>query len=568
MTACAQTMTGAELLVRCLLREGVDTLFAYPGGYTMPTHQWLVRLQDRLRNVLPRHEQGGIFAATAYARCSGKVGVCMTTSGPGALNLVSGLANAKMDSIPVVAITGQVTTPVIGSDAFQETPMVEVARAITKHHYLVTHAKDLSRVIREAFYVAQTGRPGPVLVDVPKDIQMAQGLTLDDPQMDLPGYSPHARATERQLRQVAEAVARAKRPVLYVGGGVVSADASDALRQFAETTQIPVTMTLTGLGAFPGSHALALGMLGMHGTMYANYAIEGCDLLLAMGARFDDRVTGNLDEFCRDATIVHIDIDASEINKNKPAHIPVVSDVGYALNELNKIVEPAERADWLAQVAEWKRQYPMTYGPSAERILPQQAIDELCKQTGGDCVIVTGVGQHQMWAAQFFTFDRPREFVTSGGLGTMGFGLPAAVGAQVACPDRLVVDIDGDGSLQMNIQELATAYVENLPLKVLLLDNQHLGMVVQWEDRFFEGRRGHTYIGAGTDQEPYPDFVAIANGFGLPGRRISKPDELTPAITEMIESKTAYVLDVLTPQEEHVLPMIAPGHTVRDAIQE
>jgi len=447
-----------------------------------------------------------------------------------------------------------------------------VARAITKHHYLVTDARDLPRVIREAFYLARTGRPGPVLVDVPKDVQLATGLICDEnPAMDLPGYSPQARATDRQLGQVIEAVAEAKRPVLYVGGGVVLADASEALRQFAETTQIPVTMTLTGLGAFPGTHPLSLDMLGMHGTLYANYAVEACDLLVALGARFDDRVTGDLAAFCKDATVVHIDIDASEIDKNKPAHIPVVSDVGYALTELNKRttpVDPAVRADWLAQIGEWKRLYPLTYNVSPDRILPQQAIQELYKQTGGDCIVVTGVGQHQMWAAQFFKFDRPREFVTSGGLGAMGFGLPAAVGAQAACPGRLVVDIDGDGSLQMNIHELATAYVEELPIKILLLDNQHLGMVAQWEDRFFEGRRGHTYIGAGLDRDPYPDFVQIARGYGLPGRRITHPDELTDAIAEMIASDTAYLLDVMTPQEEHVLPMIPTGHSVRDVIKE
>ena len=575
--------SGADILVGALVRHGVDTIFAYPGGTSMPMHQALTRFADRLRTILPRHEQGGCFAAQGYARSTGKPGVVMATSGPGATNLVTGIADAKLDSIPLIAITGQVTTPVIGTDAFQETPIVEVCRGITKHHCLVTDINDVARVVKEAFHVATTGRPGPVLVDIPKDIQMQQTTPDFDAPMALPGYSGEPpRARPEQIRQVAAAIQRARRPIIYAGGGIIASGASEQLREFVDKTNIPVTMTLMGLGAYPNEGPRSLDMLGMHGTVYANYAVNDADLLLALGVRFDDRVTGKVSAFCEHGKIVHIDIDPSEINKNKQAHIPIISDVKYALTELNKIVEPPEDIDeWIAQCDEWKESEPLKYNKDFPGILPQHAIDELWRQTRDrETIITVGVGQHQMWGAQFYKFKRPRTFLSSSGLGSMGFGLPAAVGAKAAHPDKLVVDIDGDGSLLMNIQELATCFCEKLPVKVLLINNQHLGMVVQWEDRFMQGNRAHTYLGPidnpeATGQgdglgpkERYPDFVAIAKGFGCGAALIKDKADLAGAIQEMIDYDGPYLLDIEVPYQEHVLPMIPSGTTVKDLIKE
>ena len=575
--------SGADILVEALVRHGVEVVFAYPGGASMPLHQSLVRYKDRLRTVLPRHEQGGGFAAQGYARSTGKPGVCIATSGPGATNLVTAIADAKLDSVPLVAITGQVKTAVIGTDAFQETPIVEVCRGITKHHYLVTDVNDLTRVVREAFHIATTGRPGPVLIDLPKDVQQAQIVPDYDAPMNLPGYrvTPQ-RAQPEQIAQVAAAIKRAKRPVIYAGGGVIGSNAAPQLRELVRKTGIPVTMTLMGLGAFPNEDRLSLDMLGMHGSVYANYAVDQADLLLAFGVRFDDRVTGKVSEFAKHGKIVHIDIDPSEINKNKEAHIPIVSDIGYALAELNKIVEAPENLEpWIRQLDEWKRSDPFKFDQSSPNILAQAAIAELWQQTRQrDTIITVGVGQHQMWAAQFYKFRQPRTFLSSSGLGTMGFGLPAAVGAKVAHPDKLVVDIDGDGSFLMNVQELATCYCEKIPVKVLLLNNQHLGMVVQWEDRFHEGVRAHTYLGPIDNPEAsgqgdghcvgnrYPDFVTIAKGFGCGGRTVSKKEDLAAAIAEMIAYDGPFVLDVAVPYQEHVLPMIPGGMTVKDLIKE
>ena len=565
------------------MNHGVEVIFAYPGGASMPLHQALTRFKDRLRTILPRHEQGGTFAAQGYARTTGKPGVCMATSGPGATNLVTGIADAKMDSIPLIAITGQVGTPVIGSDAFQETPIVEVCRGITKHHYLVTQIEDLPRVVREAFHIATTGRPGPVLIDLPKDIQLEHAAPDYDVPMNLPGYHIEERlARAEQIAQMAAAIKRSKQPVIYAGGGVISSGASAELVELARKTHIPVTTTLMGLGAFPGDDAQSLNMLGMHGSVYSNYAVNDCDLLLALGVRFDDRVTGKVSEFAKHAKIVHVDVDPSEINKNKPAHIPIISDIKYALGELNKIVEPpADLSDWWQQIEAWRKADPFTYDKDCDAILPQHAIDELYQLTKDRQTIVSvGVGQHQMWAAQFYKFREPRNWMSSSGLGTMGFGLPAAMGAQAAHPDKLVVDIDGDGSFLMNIQELGTCYCENLPVKVLLLNNQHLGMVVQWEDRFFSSNRAHTYLGpidrpeaVGRACDPadhfrYPDFTAIARGFGCGARFVKEKAELRDAIKEMISYDGPFVLDVATPYQEHVLPMIPSGMTVRDLIKE
>lgn len=579
----SQLTSGADIVVQSLVNHGVDTVFAYPGGASIPLHQALTRFRDRLRVVLPRHEQGGGFAAQGYARSTGKVGVCMATSGPGATNLVTSIADAKLDSVPLIAITGQVGTSVIGSDAFQETPIVEVCRSITKHHYLVTDVNHIARIIREAFYVATTGRPGPVLIDLPKNIQLMQTVPDYEAPMDLPGYHvEHLKASADQLITIAAAIRAAKRPVIYAGGGVVASGASPELAEFVRRTGIPVTSTLTGLSGFPGDHPLSLDMLGMHGSVYANYAVNEADLLLAFGVRFDDRVTGKVAEFAPRATIVHVDIDASELNKIKRSHISVVSDVKYALGELNKIVEPPEGTEpWLEQISAWKRADPFHYDQDFNGILAQQAIHELWKLTKDrDTIITTGVGQHQMWSAQFYKFRRPRTWITSAGLGTMGFGLPSAMGAKVGNPDKLVIDIDGDGSLLMNVQEMATCYCEKIPVKVMLLNNMHLGMVVQWEDRFHAANRAHTYLGPidhpeaigrgngiGPDQR-YPNFVGVAAGFGWQARHVSRREELVDALRAMIDSEGPYLLDVQVPYQEHVLPMIPAGMTVRELIRE
>ncbi len=574
-----QPQSGADILVECLIRHGVDVIFAYPGGASMPIHQALTRVSPRLRTILPRHEQGGGFMAEGYARSTGKVGVCLATSGPGATNFVTCLADAKMDSIPIVALTGQVTTPVIGSDAFQETPIIEVCRAITKHHYLVTRTEDVARVVKEAFHIARTGRPGPVIIDVPKDVQNNRIVPDYDAPMNLPGYRPFRRATAAELQPVIDAVRQSRKPMIYAGGGIISSDAAPHLRAFAERTGIPVALTLHGLGGFPSEHFLCLQMLGMHGTVYANYAVNEADLLLALGVRFDDRVTGKVSEFAKHGKIIHIDIDPSELNKNKVAHYPIHGDVCQALADLVKMWDEQVGAgrgtphgDWIRKIEEWRETEQLRFADRDDAIMPQYAIQRLwqiVRDRGqlDETYVTTGVGQHQMWAAQYWHSNSPRTWFTSGGLGAMGFGLPAAMGAQAAHPGKTVIDIDGDGSFLMNIQELACAFVEKLPVKVLLLNNQHLGMVVQWEDRFYESNRAHTYLGAGPDQAPYPDFVTLARGFRVPARSIDRKEDLDAALEEMLDSKTPFVLDVHVPYQEHVLPMIPSGATVRDIIK-
>ncbi len=597
-----KTINGAEILVEALVRQGAKTVFAYPGGASMPLHQALRKARDTVRTILPRHEQGGGFAAQGISRSSssGEIGVCFATSGPGATNLVTAIADAKMDSVPLIAITGQVPQQVIGTDAFQETPMVEVSRAITKHHYMIT-AEDpndpasvlealhsIPRIVKEAYFVAKTGRQGPVLIDFPKNLQLSEMNENDldyDPPMYLPGYHPERRkVADEQINQVIAAIRRSKKPILYVGGGCITSNASDELTKFARKSNIPVTMTCMGLGSFPGDDPQSLEMLGMHGTVYANYAVDESDLLLAFGVRFDDRVTGKLEEFAKHGKIVHVDVDPAEMNKNKEAHIPIVADLKVFLEKLNAHFtdnDIPDTKDWWAKINGWKQKYPLKYKEMGDLILPQAAIEELWNQTiENDPYIAVGVGQHQMFAAQFFKFRKPKHWLSSSGLGTMGFGLPAAMGVQAAHPGKVVCNIEGDGSILMNIQEFATLKCENLPVKNLLINNQHLGMVVQWEERFMEGRRAHTYLGPSDHpealgdgdgehyEETYPDFVGIAKGFGLGAAQVRKKSELKAAIATMLAYDGPYVLDVICPYQEHVLPMIPGGKTVRDIIIE
>lgn len=567
-------MSGAHILVACLERVGVDTIFAYPGGASMMLHQALTRSKS-IRTILPRHEQGGAFMAGGYARATGKAGVCMATSGPGATNLITGIADAFMDSVPVIAITGQVATNAIGKGAFQETDVFGVSLPIVKHSYLVMDPADLPRIVAEAFHIATTGRPGPVWIDIPKDVQKAMAPFHFPETIHLPGLRPSPKADDVALHEILGLIEKAERPVLYTGGGIMTADASEALRKFAEATHIPVTTTLMGVGAFPENSELSLKWLGMHGTVYANYAVAESDLLIAMGVRFDDRVTGKVSEFAKHATIVHVDTDNSELNKNKKVHLPILSDVKYALDKLNSIIASENRErkqfpEWMAKIAAWKKEFPLSYNPDPQgRIMPQQVIELLNEMTKGEAIITTGVGQHQMWAGQFYNFSHPRTFLTSAGLGSMGYGYPAALGAKVACPDKEVIDIDGDGSFLMNVQELATAVAEKIPAKAIIINNQYLGMVVQWEDRFFESNRGHTFLGiADAPNQIYPDYIPICQGFGVPAERVIDPKDLRPAIQRMLDSEGPYVLDVMVPYTEHVLPMIPAGMTVKDIIIE
>lgn len=566
-------MSGADVLVASLERAGVDVIFAYPGGASMLLHQSLTR-SKAIRTILPRHEQGGVFMAGGYARATGKVGVCMATSGPGATNLVTGIADAWMDSVPLVTITGQVARDSIGRGAFQETDFFGMTLPVVKHSYLVMDAADIPRVVMEAFHIASSGRPGPVVIDIPKDVQKSMVHAVFPEKLTLRGFPPPPQADDVALHELIGLIEKAERPVLYVGGGIITGGASAALKEFADATDIPVTTTLMGIGAYPETNEHSLRWLGMHGTVFANYAVDESDLLIGMGVRFDDRVTGKVSEFAKNATIVHIDVDNSEINKNKKVHLPILSDVKYALDRLNEILKRENRprrtfAPWHARIAEWKQQFPLGYRPIPGRILPQQVVEEIFHLTQGEAIITVGVGQHQMWAGQFYLYNHPRSFLSSSGLGAMGFGYPAALGAKVGHPDRHVIDIDGDGSFLMNVQELATAVAENIPAKVVILNNQHLGMVVQWEDRFFESNRGHTFLGL--PHEPtriFPDYIPICQGFGVPAERVIDPADLRPALERLIKAEGPYLLDVMVPYTEHVLPMIPAGMTVRDIIVE
>ncbi len=544
---------GAQIIVDTLIEQGVDTMFGYTGGVVLPLFD---RLYDApIRFINPRHEQGGCHMADAYARASGKVGVMVATSGPGACNLVTGLATAMMDSVPIVALTGQVRTELIGNDAFQEADTTGITRPVTKYNCIVKDVKDLARIIKEAFYIASTGRPGPVLIDIPVDVEVCKCSTDGPVEMELPGYRVRTKGNARQISLAAQAINKSNQPVLYVGGGIISANASDELRQLAQKAHLPVTMTLLGLGSFDQRKPESLDMLGMHGSAYANYAVQQCDLLIAIGARFDDRVTGKLATFAPKAKIIHIDIDPASISKNVHVDIPVVGDAKEILGELIKEVEFRERKKWFDKIAEWKKKYPFRYDNTSSEIKPQYVIEEICRQTQSDAIITTGVGQNQMWAAQFYKFTRPRQFISSGGLGTMGYGLPAAIGAQVAKPESIVIDIDGDHSFNMTMTELATAVEHNLPIKVCILNNGYMGMVRQWQELFYNKRYSKTYLAN-------PDYAAVARALGAVGETVDKKADVPKVVKAMLAEKKPCVIDIRIEREENVWPMVPTGKSI------
>jgi len=557
-------LTGAQILMAVLKEEGVDSIFGFPGGATIDIHDNLEK--SDVRHYLVRHEQGAVHAADGYARVSGKVGVCLVTSGPGATNAVTGVATAYMDSIPLVIISGQVPTHLIGNDAFQEVDIVGITRPCTKHNYLVPSIEALPRILKEAFHIARSGRPGPVLVDIPKNVQQATTDYQPMHKVKLKSYNPTYKPNAKQLRKVADLIKTAKRPVIFAGGGVILSKAAEELTTLAHRNRIPVTMSLMGLGSFPGSDPLSLGMIGMHGTYRANMSTSECDLLIGIGVRFDDRVTGKTDCFAAQAKIVHIDIDPTSIRKNVPVSIPVVGDCKNSLEILNQYLAEADperiaadRAPWLKQIEAWKQNYKLAYEQDTET-KPQYVVEKLYELTRGDAIITTEVGQNQMWAAQFYHFDHPGQFVTSGGLGTMGFGLPAAIGAQVAFPDALVVDVAGDGSIQMNIQEMATAVQYQLPVKVVILNNGYLGMVRQWQELFYD----KCY--AGTCMDHAPDFVKLAEAFGAVGLRATRPDEVEPVMKRGLETAGPVIMDFQVAKEECVYPMVPAGAPITEML--
>jgi acetolactate synthase-1/2/3 large subunit len=551
-------LTGAEILVESLKKEGVHTLFGYPGGVVLSVYD--VLFHSDIRHVLVRHEQGAVHAADGYARASGEVGVALVTSGPGATNTVTGLATAYMDSIPIVVFSGQVPTNLIGNDAFQEADIVGITRPCTKHNFLVKDVRDLARIIKEAFYLARSGRPGPVLVDLPKDVIVGRAEYVYPDAAKMRGYNPTYEGHIGQIKKALKALHESRQPVIYAGGGVVLSNASRDLTELARQLNVPVTATLMGLGCFPGSDPLFLGMLGMHGTYRANMAVTHCDYLLAVGARFDDRVTGKLDEFAPGARIVHVDIDPTSISKNVRVDIPIVGDVKNVLKKMLGLVQAEEWKDWGANLAPWNEQilawrnlHKMAYKQGPDVIKPQFVVEKLWEVTRGDCIVATEVGQNQMWAAQYFTLDQPRCWLTSGGLGTMGYGFPAALGAQAAFPDRVVIDIAGDGSIQMNIQELATAVQYRLPVKIAVLNNGFLGMVRQWQELFFEKRYSHTRM------EFAPDFVKLAEAYGALGLRAERPEEVVPVIRAALAHPGPVIMDFRVDPEEGVYPMVPAG---------
>jgi len=557
-------LTGAQIMMKVLKEEGVETIFGYPGGAVIEIYDELAKTD--IRHILVRQEACAVHAADGYARAGGRVGVSLVTSGPGATNTVSGIASAYMDSIPVVIFTGQVPTHLIGNDAFQEVDTVGITRPCTKHNYLVKRTEDLARIIKEAFYLARSGRPGPVLVDIPKDVSVNTVDYKPVKKVQLKSYNPTYKPNVKQLQKVVKLIKDAKNPVILAGGGVILSGASAALTELARKTQIPVTHTLMGLGGFPASDPLWLGMIGMHGTYRANMSTGECDLLMGIGVRFDDRVTGRTDAFAPEAKIVHIDIDPTSIRKNIPVTAPVVGDCKITLEQLNKLLDKEnlgnlkkKRKKWFDQIEHWKSTKPLVY-KQGEAIKPQFVVEKLYELTQGDIIITTEVGQNQMWAAQYYHFDKPNRFITSGGLGCMGFGLPAAIGAQLACPDKLVVDVAGDGSIQMNIQELATAVQCKLPVKVVILNNGYLGMVRQWQELFF----GQRY--ASTCMDFAPDFVKLAEAYGAVGLRATKPEEVEPVLKEGLFSKELVIMDFVVEKEECVYPMVPGGAPITEML--
>ena len=551
--------TGATILLESLKREGVDLFFGYPGGAVIDIYDELPR-HPELRHILVRHEQGAVHAADGYARASGKVGVCLATSGPGATNTVTGIATAYSDSIPMVVLTGQVSTPLIGNDAFQEVDIVGITRPCTKHNFLVKDVRDLAFTLRKAFYLARSGRPGPVLVDIPKDVQQARCEFVWPPDVSMRSYCPTFRANLNQLRRAMDVLVTSRKLLIVAGGGVIMADAAEELTTLAHAMHAPVAGTLMGLGGFPGDDPLWLGMLGMHGTYAANKAVSEADVILAVGTRFDDRITGNLGRFASHARIVHIDIDPTTLRKNVRVEVPVVSDCLSALQGLRAILESGhavkdwagDHAEWVAQVREWEREHPLGW-TEGDKLKPQQVLEALSACTRGDLIVTTEVGQNQMWAAQFLRYRKPRTFVTSGGLGTMGYGLPAAIGVQLALPDKLVVDVAGDGSIQMNSQELMTAVENKLPVKILILNNRYLGMVRQWQELFYDTN----YVA--TDMRGQPDFVKLAEAYGAEGYRITTEEELEEILPKALASPRTAVIDVVVEREENVSPMVPAG---------
>lgn len=562
-------MKGTEIFIECLRREGVSVVFGHPGGAILPIYD---RLYDaEIRHILMRHEQAAAHAADGYARASGRVGVAMATSGPGATNLVTGIASAFMDSVPMVIFTGQVPSTLIGTDAFQEADVVGITRPCTKHNYLVLRTEELARTIREAFYLARTGRPGPVLVDLPKDIQLSECEFVYPEEVRLRGYRPILDGDPEAIRQAVVAILEAKRPVIYAGGGVIASEGAVELQRLAEMARVPVATTLMGLGGFPTEHPLSLAMLGMHGSWYANMAVSRCDLLIAIGVRFDDRVTGKLAAFAPEARKIHIDIDPAEINKNVRVDIPIVGDVRRVLSVLNAELEArlrefrtmaweAERRAWLEQIAEWKRAYPFCYDFDERVIKPQWVIEEIARITQGEAILTTDVGQHQMWAAQYYRFKHPRTWITSGGLGAMGFGLPAAIGAWFARPDRPIIAICGDGSFQMTMQELAVVAEHRIPLKIVIINNAYLGMVRQWQEIFYNGRY------SASDLRVSPDYAKIAEAYGLRGYTVRRPEELTDLFEQELLASEPVLFDVHVAAEENVYPMVPPGAAITEMI--
>lgn len=551
--------TGARTLIEALQREGVDTIFGYPGGVVLPIYDELY--DSSIRHILVRHEQAAAHAADGYARASGRVGVCLATSGPGACNLVTGIATAYMDSIPIVALTGQVPTALLGNDAFQESDITGITMPITKHNYLVKNAADIDRVVKEAFYIAGTGRPGPVLIDLPKDVTMGEvdEASSPPPAISLRGYQPTYEGHVRQIDKALDLIAEAERPLVYAGGGVILSGASAELREFIETAAIPVTTTLMGLGAIPGDHPLNLGMLGMHGTAAANFAVTECDLLVAIGVRFDDRVTGKIEAFAPNARIIHIDIDPAEIGKNKKVDVPIVGDVGRVLRAmLARMKKRGDTANWVNRAAAWKAQFPPSYRDD-DRLRPQYIIQQLSDLMKGEGIVTSEVGQNQMWTALYYCFRKPRSWITSGGLGTMGYGFPAAIGAHFARPDETVVDVAGDGSFQMNIQELATVAHNNIPVKVVILNNMYLGMVRQWQELFYERRYAYTELSP-------VDFVKVANAYGVEGIRVEEKADVRGALETALSHDGPFVLDFRIEREENVFPMVPAGAAINEMI--